>query len=50
MAEINIGIIAEIVFLAGLAIFIGCLLIISLALLIRATYDIVKEIWKNGVF
>lgn len=38
------------IFAFGVGIFFLCLAIIALSYLLRATYDIVKEIWKNGVF
>lgn len=38
------------IFLIGVAIFFACIAIVALSYLLRATYDIVKDIWKNGVF
>lgn len=38
------------IFAFGVGVFFLCLVIIGLSYLLRVTYDIVKEIWKNGVF
>lgn len=42
--------IEKIVAICIISVPIICFAIILLSYLLRATYDIVKEIWKNGVF